>query len=66
MKPEVLTAALLKIQVFWDVMLGCSSNPTEGTQYLLYKGQAIQEEFETLGNSCPIAQCHIAEDFNLK
>jgi hypothetical protein len=22
MKPEVLTAALLKIQVFWDVMLG--------------------------------------------
>jgi len=44
----------------------CSSNPTEGTQYLLQEGQAIQEEFETSGTSCPITQCHIAENFDLK
>ena len=63
---EVLTAALLKIQVFWDLMLGCSSSPSAGTQYLLYECQTIQEVFETSGNSRPITQCHITEDFNFK
>jgi hypothetical protein len=68
MKYEVLTAALLKIQVFWDMMLCrcvCSSSPTEGTQHLLHEGQAIQEEFETSGTSRPVKQCHITQDFNL-
>ena len=64
MKFEVLAAASLKIQVFWDAMLSrfeCSSS-----QYLLQEGQAIQEKFETSGTSRPITQCHIAEGFNHK
>jgi len=59
---EVLSAALLKIQVFRVVQL-CrwvnSSRRFEGPEFFLLRGQAVQEF------CLPTTQCDILEDLNL-
>jgi hypothetical protein len=46
---------LLRIQIFWDVMLGCCMFPGILKDHIAFK---------TLGVACPLIQCHVVEGVN--
>ena len=66
---EVLTAALLKIQVFWDVAVCCCASSSQWFKELWCLCLQYQADFlssKSQGATCPVTLNHMLEDLNIQ